>query len=316
MEANTIKIVNVTNPDTGHQSYLLSRAINEFTKHTSLSCVRSTPLGWPSDVLYREQWKQVPDWVCEFWASAAVIHTHHGWIGKNYWCKTRKDAGWVIHQHKRAGAWREILDGRDEEKKAIRVVSTLNLMPFVKWNIDRWFPRPIFTYAKKKPKLDGRLLVCQSPTRTGSKQTEEFVRVMEKLQQHYDVEYEILTGMTHDEVMVRKARADILFDQLYLCYGTSALEAWALGIPAVAGTSDELHDFVLDQFGEAPYVRATDEDQLYDALEQLITDTEFRFRMGDIGWKYVKEFHHPKACAEKAIKTYREAIRLQRGLVV
>jgi glycosyltransferase involved in cell wall biosynthesis len=303
-----MKIVNVTGQDTGNQSYLLSRAINEYTSHHSVSLVRSAPLGWPADVLYRDEWgNKIPEWIQTYWENADVIHTHW-WMAKNYWCPSKKGAGWVIHQHNTRGG-KKRFRAVDDRRKAIRVVSTLNLMPFVNWDFSRWFPRPVTVYAKQEiRRRQGPLLVTHSPTSEVRKQTDVFVRVMERLQQKYDVRYEILTGMSHDEVMVRKARADILYDQLVRCYGTSALEAWALGIPVVTGMSDELNDFILDEIGYAPYVWTRDEEALYTALENLILDEKYRQRMSEVGWEYVNKYHRPSYCAELAITTYREAI--------
>lgn len=307
-----MKIVNVTAQDTGHQSYLLSQAINEHTKHRSISCVRVEPLGWPADVLYRDEWNgRFPQWIKDFWGNTDVIHTHW-WMKKNHWCPTKPKAGWVIHQHNARGG-REAFLQTDKERKAIRVVSTFNLMPFVNWDFSRWFPRPINVYAKRDMR-PGKwpLLVVQSPTREESKQTDVFVKVMERLQQKYDVRYEVLSGMAHAEVMVRKARADILFDQLNRCFGTSALEAWALGIPVVTGMPPDVNDFIVENVGYAPYVWAKDEDELYGALEDLILDQKYRAKMGDVGWEYVNRYHRPAYCADLAITTYREAISLQR----
>ena len=315
-----MNIVNVTGQDTGHQSYLLSRAINECTPHQSISFVRKAPLGWPSDVLYRDEWKRPPDWICDYWKSADVIHVHR-WSRKSHWCKPKKGNGWVYHQHGLQLNMRLRQANFDADKKhnALRVVSTLNLMPFVDWNIERWFPRPIYTFARNmhmRTKSDGPLLICHSPTVVSRahrrrKGTDIFIDVMERLQQRYDVLYELVSGVLHEEVMVRKARADILFDQLSPCFGTNALEAWALGIPVIAGPNDETHAFFQEHLGEAPYVRAWDEGSLYAALERLIVDREYRLRMADIGWAYVNKYHNPSYCAEVAIRAYREAIKLQ-----
>jgi hypothetical protein len=312
-----MKIVNVTGQDTGNQSYLLSKAINECTPHQSISFVRKAPLGWPSDVLYRDEWQRPPNWICNYWKSADVIHLHR-WIRKSHWCKSKKGAGWVYHQHglQLNMRLRQANFDADKRRNALRVVSTLNLMPFVDWNIERWFPRPIYTFVRKDPKLDGPLLICHSPTVVSAahrerKGTDKFISVMEKLQQRYDVDYEIVSGVLHGEVMVRKARADILFDQLTTYFGTNALEAWALGIPVIAGPNNETHDFFQENLGEVPYARVWDEDSLYAALERLIVDREYRLRMSDLGWEYVNKYHNPKYCASLAIRAYREAIKLQ-----
>jgi hypothetical protein len=309
-----VKIVKVADQDTGNQSYKLAQAINAHTEHRARAFVRSAPLGWPADVVWREEWGgRVPAWIQQYWAKADVIHVSGGWKKKNYWCPWQPNVAWVFHQHGRRG--RSILNAElkvDRQRKAVRVVSTFNLLPYVNWDASRWVPSPMLIFYRKPFKKGGRLRIVHSPTVTADKQTREFKIVMEQLVGRYDVEYEIITGVTNTEVLCHKATADIVFDQLHPCFGTNALEAWALGIPAVVGMSDEVDCFIEDYIGYRPYVRATTVDELYNALEQLITDATYRALMGKLGWEYVNKYHHPKRVAAKVIEIYREAIGRQK----
>jgi len=308
-----MNIVNVTDGDTGHQSYLLSKAINEHTPHCSLSCTRKQYFDWPHDVLWREEWRgRVPEWIRAFWARADVLHIHK-YRRTSYWASYPDTAGVVIHQHGRHPNNQDDLLALDARRGAVRVVSTLNLLEAVDWDIERWFPRPIDLLPPREVRRSGTVRVIHCPTVRARKQTAELLEVVGSLQQAgHDIEVEVVEGVSHLECMVRKARADILFDQLNPSYGTNALEAWAMGIPAVVGMSDRLHEFVERAFGYAPYVRACAAEELYAALERLIVDVDYRAGMGRVGREYVAEWHAPKRAAEIAVRTYRHAIEVQK----
>lgn len=305
-----MQIVNVTNGDTGHQSYLLSEAINEHTPHTSRSFIRHSYFGWSYDVMWQKMWETAPQWILDYWANADIVHLHNYWKKSKYWAKA-PNAAWIVHQHgmcKKRDMYREHLK-TDERLNATRVVSTPNLLGDVDWRLDRWFPRPVTPILPVKDHWNDPLRIIQSPTRRRAKQTDLFIEVANELQEKYGIVYEIVENASHRECMLRKARADILFDQLSPCYGTNSLEAWSLGIPAVVGLSPKLDDFVRQNIAkQPPYALATTRDELYDVLEALIVKTKFRHEMAKRGNDYVRRWHAPRQCAEIAIHTYKEAL--------
>jgi hypothetical protein len=306
-----MRIVNVTTGDTGNQSYLLSKAINENTRHRSRSFIRQTYFEWPHDVMWRPEWDgKVPKWIQKWWQKADIVHLHNRWQKAKYWAAS-PHAGWVVHQH---GRWpdrdRYALElDVDRERHAIRVVSTLNLLSDVGWRLDRWFPRPIETILEPKMNWGSPLHVIQAPTVKSRKGTAAFVSVMKELSDRYNVTYEVVTKRPHLECMIHKARADICFDQLSPCFGTNALEAWALGIPVVTGLSPKLDQFVRKKVAKnPPYVLATTKNELYEAMERLIVNTSYRSQMAERGNAYVRRWHTPTRCAEIALTVYEEAI--------
>lgn len=305
-----MRIVNVTTGDTGNQSYLLSKAINEHTRHASRSFIRQTYYEWPHDVMWRSEWQgSIPAWIQAYWATADVVHLHNRWQRAKYWAEAPK-AAWIVHQH---GQWPdrdryELELDVDRERGAIRVVSTINLLSDVGWRFDRWFPRPIEIALPVRTHTRKPIHVIQCPTVIGAKQTGTFRAVVAELEQDYEITYEVVTRRPHSECLIRKARADILFDQLSPSFGTNALEAWAMGIPVICGVDDETDAFFADQLGVRPYVRACTRSELKEALEHLITDPSYRIHMATLGNEYVRKWHAPKRCAEIAIRTYKEGI--------
>lgn len=305
-----MQIVNVTNGDTGHQSYLLSQAINDHTEHVSCSFVRHTSFGWAYDVMWQNDWDRTPQWIVNYWAEADIVHLHNYWKKSKYWAKAPK-ATWIVHQHGRCRnreMYREHLK-TDERLGAVRVVSTINLLPDVDWDLSRWFPRPVTPILPVKTLWNDPLRIVQSPTRRYAKQTDLFEEIAKELREKYGIVYEIIEGKSHQECMLRKARADILFDQLTPSYGTSALEAWGLGIPAIVGVTPEIDDFVIENIvKEPPYVLATNAEELYEALERLILDDKYRAEFARRGNEYVRKWHSPEVCAEIAIRAYQKAL--------
>ena len=307
-----MRIVNVTTGDTGNQSYGLSKAINEHTRHKSRSFVRQTYFEWSHDVMWRPEWGgDVPDWIRSYWRGSDIVHLHNRWQRAKYWAESPK-AAWIVHQH---GRWpdkdRYAAElAVDRERGAIRVVSTINLLGDVCWNLNRWFPRPIETVLEVKQQWGDPLHIIHCPTVQSQKQTPLFVSVMEELKREYRVTYEVVTKRPHTECIMRKARADILYDQLSPCYGTNALEAWALGIPSVSGLTEQADAFFRENIGRAPYVQATNRDELKEALERLIRYSGYREYMAQLGNDYVRRWHSPQVCAEIAIRTYKEAMNI------
>ncbi|NIV39132.1 MAG: hypothetical protein GWN58_59865, partial [Anaerolineae bacterium] len=58
----------------------------------------------------------------------------------------------------------------------------------------------------------------------------------------------------------RKARSHLYIDQFLMGYGTNALEAWAMGIPVVAGAHPDLRDRIKAAVGFVPFVETRIED--------------------------------------------------------
>lgn len=306
-----MRIVNVTTGDTGNQSYLLSQAINEHSRHKSRSFVRRTYFEWPFDVVWRPEWQgDVPSWIKNYWQTADVVHLHNKWQRAKYWAES-PNAAYIVHQH---GRWpdrdRYALELEvDQEREAIRVVSTPNLLPDVGWRLDRWFPRPMPMILPPKANWSYPPHIIQAPTVRSRKHTAVFLEVCEELGDRLEFTYEIVTQKPHSECIIRKARADILFDQLAPGYGTNALEAWALGIPAICGVSPQIDDFVRTNIVKhPPYVVARSKEELKQALERLILKTKYRSEMAKRGNEYVRKWHTPSVCARIAIATYKEAL--------
>jgi len=316
-----MKIVNINSTDTGGQCWRLSSAINKVYNgiHKSRWFLKETNyLQYPVDVLWKENNKYAL-WVAKFFETADVVHVHANWRRASGWFSFKERIGKIVHQHGRMGddfkyQIPEILE-KDKGAKQIRVVSTINLLAYVEFDLNRWFPTPIdmdwlSIIKRKNREPHDTIRIIHSPTMRKLKDTDLFISVMGQLQKKYDfVEMILVEGVSNVECLIKKAKCDICFDQILLQHGTSGLESMAMGQPVVAGCNYEVAGMIKEVVGYLPFIRASEND-LYEVLESLILSQQERLRWGKIGYDYVKKWHSFEYTAAHAIKTYEESILL------
>lgn len=232
--------------------------------------------------------------------SAALVAYQHGEMGRN---------GDAPHDELELDASRGVT----------RVVSTLNLLPYVGGDADRWMPCVLDDCVlgmKARPRGDGVIRVVHSPSRRSNKQTEYIVAAVDLLRSLGEpIELDIIEGVTVEECVRRKAAGDICFDQLELCYGMSGVEAMYMGIPVVVGMSDETDAAVERVVGYRPYARAGRHD-LALVLHRLIHDPNERRVLGDAGARYAREYHTPAAVAARRASFYESVASQERSTPV
>lgn len=148
------------------------------------------------------------------------------------------------------------------------------------------------------------MIIAHAPTNRQVKSTDQLIEAVERLQaEGYDVELDLIERRSWRECLARKAKADIYFDQIGLGFGCNAIEAWAMGIPVVAGAADETLDEMERRFGQLPFYHATPE-TIYDALRELIDDPKLRERYGQIGLAYVRKYHDASVVVDQLKAIY------------
>lgn len=247
------------------------------------------------------------------WQAADVVHLHHnfrswqyirnGWAGRGL---RRKP--FAVEYH--GTGFRDNVRAHLNELEShggVGMVSTLDL--HVASGLE-WLPSPVNVEelsAMKQPP-SGTVRIVHAPTNRQVKSTAAFLDAVERLQADgFPVELDLIERVSWAECLERKARADIFFDQVLLGYGNNALEAWAMGIPVVAGADDATLDEMERRFGHLPFYHAT-EDTIYDALRELVESPELRERYGRIGHAYVRRFHDYPVVVEQLKELYLRAI--------
>lgn len=314
----TIKVVLYTAAwDTGGQGYRIKQAFDRYypeefsvrSIHTSDNYFR-----FPKDLTYS------PPAAYELFAGADVIHMRNGLEGLK---RLRPDAfegkvGLVCHWH--GTKFREEharLAPEVAETGAIQLVSTLDLAGLAPNLV--WCPSPVDIGALKaiaEPiqalrKLIEPIRVAHAPTNRVVKSTLAIMDAVQAL--NSDIGLPIVLDLIEKkpwaEVLIRKAHADLLVDQLKLGYGNNSLEAWAMGIPVIAGVSDQLtRSRMLEKFGFLPFYEAA-EVNIEKKIADLATDPALRAHWGAIGFDFVSKFHDDRVVADLLAGVYRRAAR-------
>jgi hypothetical protein len=124
----------------------------------------------------------------------------------------------------------------------------------------------------------------------------------------YPMEYYYITDVPLVEMRYYQAQADIVVDQLiYGWWGSTAIEAMALGKPVVCYLTPLWKKLFLQRFSEytsLPIVEASIKD-IYEVLKRLVVDEEYRIKKG-------KEARH---FAERHFDVKKNAYELERILL-
>lgn len=119
------------------------------------------------------------------------------------------------------------------------------------------------------------LRVLHNPSNASSKGTDLVRKVVMPLYMSGDIEYVEVTGVSHDEAMRAKARCDVYIDQIVPSiggYGLSALEAMAMGVPAVAsiGKARASQTIIEEWWKLPPVLHADNEEELRNQLYNML----------------------------------------------
>lgn len=191
---------------------------------------------------------------------------------------------------------------------AIQIGSTLDLSVFgpVEWApppVDMGLMREL--RARRVP--GGPLRIGHAPTDRDVKGTVGFLAAMDRLSSRYDVEAVLIERMSWKECLRRKATLDVLFDQPVLGYGSNAIEAWAMGIPVMAGVVDRtVRSAMLERWGVLPFIE-TSTRTLEEDLERVILDADLRADYARIGSAHVERWHAEAAVVQRMTDIFHRA---------
>jgi glycosyltransferase involved in cell wall biosynthesis len=159
--------------------------------------------------------------------------------------------------------------------------------------------------------LNPRPLVVHSPSRPEIKGTEAVLAAVEQVKARLDFDFRLVHNVPHSEALEILRGCDVFLDQFVIgSFGTAALEAMALGKPAVC----YLKPSVADRLGsDAPFVYANP-DNLGQVLESLLIDGNRRYEIGRRSRTYVERNHDAQVVARQLVTIYQELLdRNRRG---
>jgi hypothetical protein len=181
----------------------------------------------------------------------------------------------------------------------IQAVSTVDLLRF--GDDLAWLPAPFDIDAlaairedhARKP--NGRVRVIQTPTSRVVKSTDKLEAAAAALRREgLPIDLVIGERLTWRDALALKATADIFFDQTRLGYGCSAIEAWGMGLPVVAGGDEWTETRMREEFGsdDLPFYKAEDTvEGIKAALRDLVGSADLRGEYGARGQAHARKFH-------------------------
>lgn len=237
---------------------------------------------------------EIPNFVKEFkgWERKAIIVRH---LGTQFRSKPRQ----VTAEIKAIGA--------------IEAVGSHELMQYAGPDAELLLPVADLDYIRSiRERLyvpSEYVRVVHAPTNRVIKGTEHFLKVMERLSQRYHVKVRLIEGKTRQETLELKAQADIYYDQLDLGYGLNAIEAWAMGVPVIAGlqAAPAAKRAFHEHFGYYPFMDTTTE-TLEQHLAILIESRAERQLRGEIGQLFAEENHSGAAITRATAAVYEKAL--------
>ena len=152
---------------------------------------------------------------------------------------------------------------------------------------------------------NAQLKIIHSPSNRATKGTELILPVMEQVRRARDVEFVLVEGTPHADVVRIKESCDIAIEQVGNLggtgYGRNSLETLAMGIPTIT----EMTPDYLEWIPENPFVLATPE-SLYDTLIRVIDDAGLRAEKARAGRAWVQKYHSYEAVYQQLMGLYRE----------
>jgi hypothetical protein len=154
-----------------------------------------------------------------------------------------------------------------------------------------------------------RPVIVHSPSAPNAKGTPAVLAAIDSLRGCFDFDFHLIQGMPRHQALAMVRDADIFLDQFVLgSYGMAALEAMALGKPAVVYIKPSM---VAHYPADLPIVNATQEG-LTDVIAGLLTDGTRRREIGQRSRAYVERYHDALTIAGELRAIYGELLRRRR----
>jgi hypothetical protein len=297
--------------DIGGQGWRIKRAFERYEPEFSVRSIHSMSsyFRYPQDLPYE------PASAYRLFANADVAHMRNGLEGLSRLTGSRgvsqTSIGLVLHHHgTRFRAEHARLAMLANEAKAQQIASTLDLC-LLEPNVS-WLPSPFDAseLASYRPleRTGGPIRIAHAPT---NRQVKSTVRIMDAIRNlvraGYNVIFDLIERTTYEECLRRKAKADILVDQLELGIGNNALEAFGMSIPVAAGiTNQDARQSMLSAWGSLPFYE-TNEQDLEEHLSHLIRSSELRAHWGSIGLNHLLTYHEESKVASQLSRIYQAA---------
>lgn len=305
-----MKILSLAQWDFAGCGYFLSDAINECTQHYSRAVRMSEQvLEFPFEYFNPTpvRMKQLINW-------ADIVHIHDaiGLGGKGYspnWLDTKPV---VITYH--GSRYRKDPKKFNETAWSRGWVATVATPDLTQFGLP-WMPdcRPGLASFVNRGK--DSFVIAHAPTKREIKGTSSVTGGVNKAMEKFGgITFDLIEGVTWNECLSRKGKADLTIDQFRLGYGCNAVEAWAMGQPVIGGGTAGVLKRIKNLIGYLPFVLCKENpDAIADTIEQLVKDKKFYADAVTRGVDCYETFHCPKSVAKRAMSIY-EAVLSGSGI--
>jgi hypothetical protein len=278
-----------TGADTAGIGHALVRAFARTDVNLRSVARLSNYLAYPPDLPWEE--------AAARFAAADVAHLHQSLRALTLF----GEKPFVLHHHgTKYRRNHETLNLEVDRRGGRAIVSTLDLLDYGD-NLT-WAPHPIRPHRyprHRHPAHGAKLRVGHAPTDRTIKSTDAFLAACARL----NVEPVLIERQPWARCLTIKGTVDILFDQVHLGYGVNAIEAWAMGIPVIAGAPDTVLTRMRTEFGTLPFLTTT-ENTLPDAIQTLM-DSDTRSEYAALGQAHVARWHDGTETRARLTPIYR-----------
>lgn len=273
-----------------------------------------TYLDYPYDILWGRNEEGLVRRLAE---EADVVHLNDRTYAYTELRLERQHKPALLHHH--GAAYRHgatALNAQARRYGMVQAVSTIDLLRYGDRTV--WLPAPFdvdalvaLGEANRRPE-DGRILVAQSPTNRELKSTDKLEAAVASLKQEgLPVDLVVIERMAWRDALPLKARADIFFDQVQLGYGCSAIEAWGMGMPVIAGGDAWTEAKMREVFGtkDLPFYKAEDDvESIREAIRALARSDRLRAKWARRGAVHVRRFHDEVPALGSLVELYFQAL--------
>jgi glycosyltransferase involved in cell wall biosynthesis len=295
-----------TGSDTAGINVAISRAFRRHAPEWDVRSMVATSnyIGYPVDVPFGKLELEA------LYDAAQVVHLHNTTHAHD-WYDNWQGKPTVLMHHGRTG-----IDFPRWAREAMRIGATslgstldLELLePGVKW-----LPPPVYLEGMRRLREEHyrpgyRLRIGHAPTNRAIKGTDAFLAAIGALRASgAPVEAVLIEGLAWQECLARKATCDVFYDQPTLGYGVNAVEAWAMGIPVIAGVADAAIRRGMEQrWGGLPFAETT-EASLEVILRAIVKHERIRDELARMGTAHVERWHDERHTVETLKDVYADA---------
>lgn len=313
--------------------YKWAEAVNTYTPHAvRMVSLKLHRYGYPVDILYPKDNLLTDDFVASYDAfltlidEADIIHIKDQtgfWDGGNglpshIFKQFQKPILYTLYGGK--SRQDQFKSAFQEHVKSFDAVVSMTPDLCFDWLDSEFIPHSIDA-TESAFSWEDKPLVVHTPSTPSRKGTELFEEACVQLKKSHDIEYKIVTGVSHEAALAEKKQAALFFDQAgreraalgghYIgWYGNSALEAAVHGIPTMAYMSDEAFERAAragrDIQAQCGMLNVQpNADSIREVMQNFFESTPSqRAQIAQNTRAWIEEFHSQQAVADMLSKLY------------